>query len=217
MDHRANAWQTSFLTDPDDEAWPASAEEFRSGFEPFLGHPPHDPGDAPVLLAAWFPTSLGGMVAVADQRHLHLLEFAGRRSLRDEMRRLSKGAGARIGIGRTPVIDATEAQMGEYLMGGRADFRIGLAMQGTAFQRDVWTALLAIPAGETRSYSAIAQQIGRPRAVRAVARANGANRISVVIPCHRVIGADGSLTGYGGGLWRKQRLLDVETAYRRKT
>lgn len=88
-----------------------------------------------------------------------------------------------------------------------------LALHGSAFARDVWHALRDIPAGETRSYGDIARAIGQPSATRAVAGANGANQIAIVIPCHRVIGTDGSLTGYGGGLWRKQKLIDLERGY----
>jgi AraC family transcriptional regulator, regulatory protein of adaptative response / methylated-DNA-[protein]-cysteine methyltransferase len=86
-------------------------------------------------------------------------------------------------------------------------------MTGSDFVKTVWTALRTIPAGETRSYAQLADSIGRPSAVRAVARANGANPLALVVPCHRVIGADGSLTGYGGGLWRKQKLIELERRY----
>ena len=85
-----------------------------------------------------------------------------------------------------------------------------LLAPGTEFQRLVWSRLRAIPSGTTRTYAELAVEIGRPTAVRAVARANGDNRIAILIPCHRVVGSDGKLTGYGGGLWRKQRLLEIE-------
>jgi len=94
-------------------------------------------------------------------------------------------------------------------------FETPLVLHGSPFSRDVWQELLRIPAGQTRSYSDVARAIGRPDAVRAVARANGANQIALVIPCHRVLGADGALTRYGGGLWRKQRLIEVERQYSR--
>ena len=102
------------------------------------------------------------------------------------------------------------AQLGDYFAARSAQFLTPLALVGSAFTQKVWEALRDIPAGETRSYSQIARQVGRPLSVRAVARANGANQIALMIPCHRVIGADGSLTGYGGGLWRKQRLIEIE-------
>jgi O-6-methylguanine DNA methyltransferase len=101
-------------------------------------------------------------------------------------------------------------QLLEYLAGKRTTFDVPLDLRGTPFQRAVWDALLAIPYGETRSYRDIAESLGRPRAVRAVGAANGANPLAIVVPCHRVIAADGSLGGYGGGLALKARLLAME-------
>lgn len=109
-----------------------------------------------------------------------------------------------------PVLLATERQLGEYFAGTRKCFELDLDFVGTEFQCKVWQALLTIPFGETRSYSDIARQIGCPKAVRAVGAANGKNPISVIVPCHRVIGASGSLTGYAGGLAAKQFLLALE-------
>lgn len=108
-----------------------------------------------------------------------------------------------------PFHDAT-AQLDEYFAGERADFDLPVALRGTPFQMRVWEALREIPYGETRSYQEIAQRVDSPRAVRAVGGANGRNPVAIVIPCHRVIGADGSLTGYGGGLWRKEFLMNLE-------
>lgn len=109
-----------------------------------------------------------------------------------------------------PVLKVAKRQLGEYFAGRRRVFDLPLAPKGTAFQLSVWKALRAIPYGKTRSYGDIARKIGKPKAVRAVGAANGANPIPVVVPCHRVIGSDGSLTGYGGGLPRKRRLLALE-------
>jgi methylated-DNA-[protein]-cysteine S-methyltransferase len=105
---------------------------------------------------------------------------------------------------------AAAAQLLEYLEGKRTAFELTLDLRGTEFQRAVWQALLEIPYGETRSYSELARSLGRPNAVRAVGAANGANPLSIVVPCHRVIAADGTLTGYGGGLGLKARLLAME-------
>jgi methylated-DNA-[protein]-cysteine S-methyltransferase len=102
-------------------------------------------------------------------------------------------------------------QLAEYFAGGRTEFELELRPAGTAFQRAVWDLLLAIPYGETTTYGALAHALGDPRKVRAVGLANGRNPISIVVPCHRVIGADGSLTGYGGGLERKRILLELES------
>ena len=104
-------------------------------------------------------------------------------------------------------------QLDEYFAGKRRVFDLDLAPEGTEFQQSVWQALTEIPYGETWSYGQLAQHIGKPKASRAVGAANGINPIPVIIPCHRVIGADGSLTGYSGGLWRKQRLIELERDY----
>jgi methylated-DNA-[protein]-cysteine S-methyltransferase len=110
----------------------------------------------------------------------------------------------------TPLIKKTAAQIDEYLSGKRKQFTIPIALQGTEFQTAVWRELQKIPYGETRSYKDIAAAIGRPKAVRAVGMANNRNPIVIIVPCHRVIGHDGSLTGYGGGLPLKRRLLEKE-------
>jgi AraC family transcriptional regulator of adaptative response/methylated-DNA-[protein]-cysteine methyltransferase len=105
-----------------------------------------------------------------------------------------------------------ERELAEYFAGTRTDFTLPLHAPGTAFEERVWRALLDIPFGETRSYEDIARAVGSPKAVRAVGRANGLNRIAIVIPCHRVVNKSGELGGYGGGLWRKRRLLHLERA-----
>jgi methylated-DNA-[protein]-cysteine S-methyltransferase len=110
----------------------------------------------------------------------------------------------------TPLLRRVARQIEEYLNGKRTEFDLPLKPEGTEFQRAVWKALQTIPYGETRSYRDIAEQIGSPKACRAVGMANHRNPITIIIPCHRVIGTDGSLTGYGGGLKLKQQLLDLE-------
>lgn len=213
MDQSTNTYQPALFAEPPLPAWPDSAQDFAAGFAEVFGHPPVEMGGQAELAAGFLPGPLGGMVAITDHDRLHLLEFAGRRALRTEMRRLSAMVRGRISIGRTAVTDLLERQLSDYFNGKSADFSVPLAMHGTPFQRQVWQALLEIPAGRVCSYGDLATRIGRSSATRAVARANGANQISVLIPCHRVIGADGSLTGYGGGLWRKQELLRIETGY----
>jgi len=110
----------------------------------------------------------------------------------------------------TPLIKKTAIQIEEYLAGGRREFTVPVALRGTEFQMAVWNALKAIPYGETRSYKEIAAQAGRPKAARAAGMANHRNPVSIIVPCHRVIGSGGGLTGYGGGLPLKKRLLDLE-------
>jgi methylated-DNA-[protein]-cysteine S-methyltransferase len=111
---------------------------------------------------------------------------------------------------KSPVLAACAAQLTEYFDGKRKIFDLPLDLEGTAFQRDVWKVLGTIPFGRTTSYGEIARKIDRPSAVRAVGAANGANPVSIISPCHRVVGSDGSLTGYGGGFWRKKWLLEHE-------
>lgn len=126
------------------------------------------------------------------------------------VRRLSRNLGACFAEGTPPLLEAAAAQLDEYFSGRRRVFDLPLLFTGTEFQKAVWQRLMTIPYGETISYGAMASELGMPKAVRAVANANGANAISVFAPCHRVIGADRSLTGYGGGLAVKRYLLDLE-------
>ncbi len=115
-----------------------------------------------------------------------------------------------------PLVREARRQLKKYFAGRLRQFDLPLDLEGTAFQRRVWNGLLAIPYGETRSYSQLAEEIGAPRAARAVGSANHANPVAIVVPCHRVIAADGSLGGYGGGLYRKRFLLELEGGIRRQ-
>lgn len=126
--------------------------------------------------------------------------------------RLRRMLGAEFEAGGSPVIDEAKIQLDEYFAGARREFDVPLLFAGTDFQKKVWAALLTIPYGQTISYGEMARQIGMPAAVRAVANANGANAISIFVPCHRVIGSDRKLTGYAGGLAAKTFLLQMERA-----
>lgn len=128
-------------------------------------------------------------------------------------KRLERMLDAEFVEGSTPVIDRAIAQLDEYFAGLRRQFDIPLLLVGTPFQKSVWTELLAIPYATTISYAELARRIGRPTAVRAVANSNGANALSIFVPCHRVIGADSSLTGYAGGLLAKNYLLNLENSF----
>jgi AraC family transcriptional regulator, regulatory protein of adaptative response / methylated-DNA-[protein]-cysteine methyltransferase len=193
-----------------------SPSAFRAAFAKLLGHAPANFSGAAILQADWFQTPLGPMIAVSDQNHLHLLEFSDRKALPNQLNRLSQAAKGRIGFGCPAPTSLAKSQLDAFFQGKSADFTIPLALHGTAFTKLVWEQLQTIPAGQTRSYSQLADTIGRRSAVRAVAQANGANQIAIIIPCHRVIGADGSLTGYGGGIWRKQKLIELEAHYSKK-
>ena len=156
------------------------------------------------------PAPLGTMIAGATVDGLAMLEFTDRRGMDGQMQSRRARTERTLLTGRTAIHERLGVELIEYFNGEREHFETPLLVSGTPFQVSVWDALPAIPFGETRSYAEQAAHVGNPEAVRAVARANGANRIAILIPCHRVIGADGKLTGYGGGLWRKRRLLDLE-------
>jgi AraC family transcriptional regulator of adaptative response/methylated-DNA-[protein]-cysteine methyltransferase len=150
------------------------------------------------------------MFAGATEQGICLLEFTDRRMLETELKSLAKLLNANILQGSNKHLELLKQQLDEYFEGKRKDFTVPLFTPGTEFQQSVWKILQTIPYATTRSYKKQAELLQRPKAVRAVANANGMNRISIIIPCHRVIGEDGSLTGYGGGLWRKKWLLDLE-------
>ncbi len=162
-------------------------------------------GDSP-LRATWLYTPIGGMIGVADDRALHMLEFPIRDRLQTHLRKLG-----RIGLGPTPITDVLQGELAAYFARRLTRFTTPIAMQGTDFTIKVWKTLQTIPHGTVQTYTQIAARTGHPAAVRAVGRANGANPISILIPCHRVLGANGQLTGYGGGLWRKEWLIAHET------
>jgi len=155
-------------------------------------------------------TPLGPMLAGALDGRLVLLEFADRRALERQLRTLCRRFKAVLAPGSDPALAQLESELERYFSRRLERFETPVHLLGTPFQKRVWSALMCIPFAATCSYQALATKIGNPAAVRAVARANGDNRLAILVPCHRVIGKDGSLTGYGGGLWRKQRLLDLE-------
>lgn len=187
-----------------------SSSGFRDAFAKLFGAAPSKSSGVHCLFARWIDSPLGAILALADDTGLYVFDWVDRRGLEREIVRLRAKTKFAIVPGNHAVLDLAATQIGEYFDGKRLTFSLPFAHRGTDFQRRVWDALLQIPTGETRSYAAIAQEIGEPKAVRAVARANGDNFRGIVIPCHRVIGSDGSLTGYGGGLARKQWLLDHE-------
>jgi AraC family transcriptional regulator of adaptative response/methylated-DNA-[protein]-cysteine methyltransferase len=187
-----------------------SGSGFREAFAREFGEAPVRSREARAFALDWIDTPLGPMLAVAEGEQLHMLEFTGRKSLKDHLDRYRKTFNAAILPGDAPGLRSIRRDLDDYFAGRTLTFRTPIAGAGTDFQAEVWKALQDIPAGETRSYADLAVSIGRPSAVRAVANANRLNRCGVIIPCHRVIGSDGTLTGYAGGLWRKQWLLDHE-------
>lgn len=153
---------------------------------------------------------LGELIAGTVKQGICMLEFSDPQRLESQLAEVRRVFNCPPLPGASPHLDQLRTELGEYFAGQRRIFSLPLVYPGTGFQRQVWDAVQHIPYGETRAYEQIAYQIGLPKAARAVGTTNGRNRIAIVIPCHRLINKDGKLGGYGGGLWRKQWLLDLE-------
>ncbi|MBO9635828.1 MAG: methylated-DNA--[protein]-cysteine S-methyltransferase [Chitinophagaceae bacterium] len=193
-----------------------SLSGFGDSFRSVFGVSPSDSKNKQVIHISRLETPLGSMFACATEQGICLLEFTDRKMLETELKWLSKHLNANIVQGTNPHFDPLQRELNEYFDGKRKVFTVPLFMPGTDFQRSVWKMLTTIPFGSTRSYKAQSIKLEKPEAIRAVANANGMNRISILVPCHRVIGEDGQLTGYGGGLHRKQWLLDHEQKHQEK-
>jgi len=161
-------------------------------------------------------TPLGPMLAGATESAICLLEFADRRMLESQLERLKRRLDAELVLGSNSHIERLEDELNRYFAGELRAFQVPLQYPGSEFQVACWDYLRSIPYGATRSYADQAHAIDKPGAPRAVGRANGENRLAIVIPCHRVVGSDGKLTGYGGGLWRKRYLLNHELRHRER-
>jgi AraC family transcriptional regulator of adaptative response/methylated-DNA-[protein]-cysteine methyltransferase len=182
---------------------------FREAFARVVGRAPGRSRGADCVTVTWIESPLGPLVAGATDQGVCLLEYSDRRMLETQL----EGVRQRLGPvlpGSHPLLDRLRAELGEYFGGTRREFSVPLVYPGTPFQVKVWGALRRIPYGETLSYEKLAWAVGQPGAQRAVGHANGQNRLAIIIPCHRVVNKDGKLGGYGGGLWRKQILLDLE-------
>ncbi|WP_411991229.1 bifunctional transcriptional activator/DNA repair enzyme AdaA [Agarivorans sp. DSG3-1] len=186
-----------------------SLSGFNEGFKKVFGGAPTGK-TSNVINIVRFTTPIGPMYACATQQGICLLEFTDRRMLETEFNDLTKRLKAVILPGDNPHLDQVQTEIAEYFAGTRKQFDVALDTPSTEFRQLVWRGLMDIPYGETRSYGQQAEYLEVPNAVRAVASANGQNRISIIIPCHRVISANGQLTGYGGGIHRKDWLLKHE-------
>lgn len=187
-----------------------STSGFRDAFRRLFGDPPSAKAGWTCLTAHTFDTPLGPMLSVASKNGLCLLEFVDRRALAREIADLRKRFRTTILPGKTDLLDQAERELSEYFEGGRRAFNVPLDPPGGSFSRRVWNRLLEIPFGQTASYADLAEELGIPGGAQAIGRANGANAMAVIIPCHRVIRRDGQLAGYAGGLWRKEWLLEHE-------
>ena len=189
-----------------------SLSSFNDSFKNVFGVSPKNSKMEKIVDLKRIETPLGTMIACANENGICMLEFSDRKALPTELKEISKHFDANIVQGENPHFKTLEKELEEYFEGKLKDFTVPLAPVGTDFQKKVWKILRTIPYGTTRTYQQQADILGNPKAVRAVANANGLNKISIIIPCHRVIGRNGTLTGYGGGIWRKQKLLELEKA-----
>jgi AraC family transcriptional regulator of adaptative response/methylated-DNA-[protein]-cysteine methyltransferase len=185
---------------------------FREAFTKLFGDTPGSSRNGDCVVLAWVRSPLGPLVAGATAHGVCLLEFSDRRMLETQLATVRKVFGVPVVPGANEHLEVLQTELARYFAGSLRTFSVPLIFPGTAFQERVWNELLTIPYGETRSYHDVAVAVGAPKAVRAVGRANGLNRIAIVIPCHRVVNKDGQLGGYGGGLRRKQYLLELERA-----
>jgi AraC family transcriptional regulator of adaptative response/methylated-DNA-[protein]-cysteine methyltransferase len=205
----------SRVSEAKDDSGFESDSGFREAFTRIFGDAPSVAKERGGLFAERIETPLGTMLAVAGDEGLRLLEFTDRRALERELTILRQRLKTNVVPGQHPHLTAIRAQLTAYFSGENLDFAVPLAPVGSDFQRRTWDLLCTIPKGETRSYSWMADQLKIPGARRAVGRANGTNMLCIIIPCHRVIRADGTLCGYGGGLWRKKWLLEHERKFLR--
>jgi AraC family transcriptional regulator of adaptative response/methylated-DNA-[protein]-cysteine methyltransferase len=189
---------------------------FREAFARTFGTTPRRAGQRDCLRVALLDTPLGPMLAAASDDAICQLEFADRRGLERSYAELRRRFQLPVVPGDNTVLKQLRHELREYFNGRRKEFSGRVELRGTEFQERVWRELQRLPCGQTASYEAIARKIGAPTAVRAVARANGTNRLYLLVPCHRVIAKDGALSGYGGGVWRKRRLLELERTGRMK-
>ncbi len=206
MKHRQDVTKTAM------DSGYESLSGFHTAFRNVTGLSPSQSKNRALVTLSQLATPLGPMYAGVSDQGLCFLEFIDRKMIDAQIEQLQKTMKARFVIGKDDLLDLLEQQISEYFHGERRDFDVPLDIRGTDFQKQAWDALLQIPYGETRSYQQQADRIGKPKAVRAIASANAKNHIAIVIPCHRVIAKDGGLAGFGGGIWRKKFLLDLEGA-----
>jgi len=191
-----------------------SLSTFNEAFHKLNGFEPSNSKQRKVIAVSRLLTPVGPMIAAASDEGLCLLEFHDRKALKKQIQRVQKNQQARLAPGEHELFAILQQQLDEYFRQQRRQFEIPLNLKGSEFQRQVWAALRSIPYGESLSYQLEAEKIGRPNAVRAVATANASNPLAIVVPCHRVIAKSGNLSGYAGGIWRKQFLLKLESTAR---
>lgn len=190
-----------------------SSSGFRGAFSKIMGKAPTKFKDQHnILKSSWYDSLLGPMLIIVDDKELVLLEFVERRGLEREIEVLRKKTDSIIIPGRTSISDMIEQELKSYFVGELSEFKTPIKLLGSDFQKQAWNALIKIPFGDTRSYLQQALAIEKPKSYRAVANANGANQLAIIVPCHRIINNNGQLGGYGGGIQRKKWLIEHERA-----
>jgi len=198
---------------PEDAGWDAgyeSASGFRDAFAKTFGAAPGRAKGDDCVRIAWVESPVGPLLVGGTEKGVALLEFTDRRALESQLDTLRRRLGRALVPGTNDHVERAKSELAEYFAGSRREFELEIEAPGTDFEQAVWGELAKIPYGETRSYEELASALGRPGGSRAVGQANGRNRVAIVIPCHRVVNKSGQLGGYGGGLWRKRFLLDLE-------
>jgi AraC family transcriptional regulator of adaptative response/methylated-DNA-[protein]-cysteine methyltransferase len=188
---------------------------FRTAFSRTFGTPPGKARATESIMVAWIESPLGPLIAAAADDTVVLLEFTERRMLDTQFKTLRRHFKRPVVPGENKILRQLRQELALYFAGKIKRFTVPMRSPGSSFQEQVWNELRRIPYGKTLSYEELARRIGAPRAQRAVGHSNGLNRIAILIPCHRVINKNGGLGGYGGGLWRKQALLEIERGERR--
>lgn len=187
-----------------------SPSGFQEAFQKLFANTPGKSDKTKLMFVNRILTKLGPMVCAADSAGVHMIEFADRRMLETQIKRVRKLTGCTFVVGENDFHFQLKTELEAYFEGRLRAFKTPIILKGTKFQEQVWQRLIQIDFGKTLSYETIAKIINNPKAQRAVGKANGDNRFAIVVPCHRVTRSDGSLSGYGGGIWRKRWLLDHE-------
>lgn len=190
-----------------------SASGFHDAFSRIMGRTPAKSKKIKLLYASWIDTNLGPMISIVDEDYLYLLEFVDRRGLEKEVETMRNRLNASIVPGETKVSKQIEDELKRYFTKELKQFNTPIMFLGSPFQKSVWNELLKLEIGKTTSYKDLATGLMKPKSSRSIGNANGANQLSIIVPCHRVIKSDGSLGGYGGGIERKHWLINHESNY----
>ena len=189
-----------------------SLSGFNHTFKKATGFSPNTAKRKNILIGMKLSTPLGPMLAAATNKGICLLDFTDEATIEVSIKRVCQALDTKIILGTSPLLEKLSSQLKEYFLKQRKQFTVPIVYTGTEFQNKVWQQLYKVPYAQTQSYQQLAKAIAKPKSTRAVAKANADNRILLILPCHRIIGSNQSLTGYRGGIWRKEYLLNLETS-----